>query len=106
VPAEADNAWIIGRPVGLTTVYLICSRQPFSQTAKTLAAQLPRAVPAKTMEMVSLPAPLDVAQDLLQDLHEASSERVKAMGLAQDSTWALAVEDWATLPFVYYVEST
>ena len=106
VPAATEEAWGIRHPVGLTTAYLVCCHQPFEKTAAVMATQLPGALPAKVTEVLSLPKPLEVVQHVLEDLHDASVNTVKAIGLPQESNWALAAEDWATLPFVYSVEST
>jgi len=46
--------------------------------------------------------PLEVAQALLQDLHQASAVPTQSFNIATD-LFALDVSSWATLSFLYQV---
>jgi hypothetical protein len=49
-----------------------------------------------------LPNPLEIAQAVLQDLHQASDIAAKVVGATPES-FALDVKAWAGLRFVYQV---
>ncbi|MER3432227.1 MAG: peptidase C14 [Leptolyngbya sp. ERB_1_1] len=84
--------WMLQPPSGLSEIYLICSRAPFQQAQALLGSG--------TGFVRSLPNFLDVAQAVLQDLHQAgeSSPWVNAPDL-----FALNVSTWATFRFSYQV---
>ncbi len=88
-------AWVVQRPIGLTETHLICSRAPFSQTQTLLAETFKQNSELGTI--CPLPNSLEVAQAVLQDLHQAS--QVTAPG----DTYALDVNAWATFRFSYQV---
>ncbi|MFM7424155.1 MAG: caspase family protein [Elainella sp.] len=83
--------------VGLAETYLLCSIAPFSQAERALS---PKA--AKPEQMITLSRPLEVAQAILQDLHQASVSRLPAADLPSDA-YALEMSAWASLGFVYPV---
>jgi hypothetical protein len=96
---SAPFQWTLRSP-GLTTTYLICSRAPFSQTLAILEPSLRSA--GDTPALYSLANPLEVAQAVLQDLHQASQPAAQVAGAAAD-TFALDVNAWAALRFVYQI---
>jgi hypothetical protein len=100
--------WIIHGPTGLTTVYLILSRQPFNQTLTTLET-VARQI-GDVQQVAALPDLLEVAHGVLQDLHQASAmgkARIKTIAAQvteiPEESLALDVNAWATLRFTYRV---
>jgi len=89
---QAPTDWMLQPPSGLSETYLICSRAPFQQAQAVLGSG--------TGFVRSLPNFLDVAQAVLQDLHQASepSPWINAPDL-----FALNVSTWATFCFSYQV---
>lgn len=100
---QAKNSlqWTVRGPVGLVETYLIFSPAPFSQTLATLEAAMR---PMGEVQRLGAPAnPLEVAQALLQDLHQASAVPTQSLNISPD-TFALDVNRWATLSFLYQVK--
>ncbi|MGE5656145.1 MAG: caspase family protein [Actinomycetota bacterium] len=92
--------WMIHGPSGLVETQIIVSQTPFTQT---LAALDGGVQPVRdTQALRVLLKPLKVAQAVLQDLHNASLAGVQKAGIATDD-FALDVNAWATLSFVYRV---
>ncbi len=91
--------WVVRSPIGLTETHLICSRQPFSQTQTLLAATL-RSSPESGI-IRSIPNALEVAQAVLQDIHQASQSTLPGAVLGE--TYALNMKAWTTFRFVYQV---
>ncbi|WP_414583324.1 caspase family protein [Scytonema sp. PCC 10023] len=91
--------WVVQGPTSLSETQLIFSTAPFTQSLSALeAAKHPKAEQQRIQPLIS---PLEVAQAVLQDLHNASA--VKDMnGTAADS-YVLDVNNWASLSFVYQV---
>ena len=88
-------AWVVQSPIGLTETHLICSRAPFSQTQTLLAEAFKQNSELGTIR--PLPNSLEVAQAVLQDLHQASQVTVPG------DTYAFDVNAWATFRFSYQV---
>ncbi len=91
--------WVVQSPIGLTETHLICSRNPFSQTQTLLAATLRSSSEPGIIRSIS--NPLEVAQAVLKDLHQASQSTIP--GLALGETYALDMNVWTTFRFVYQV---
>ncbi|HIK42683.1 hypothetical protein [Thermoleptolyngbya sp. M55_K2018_002] len=100
---------------GLAEIFLILSVAPFRRTL----AGLPIAPGATPRQAIALPNPLDVAQSILQDLHDATSDATSSDATSTDSSslgsfpsnfpgdfYALDVTRWATLHLMYRVEAT
>jgi hypothetical protein len=92
--------WTLNGPPGLAETYLICSRAPLTQTQTVLEAALHGV--GNNPAFYPLPNPLEVAQAVLQDLHQASDTAVQAVGTSSD-TFVLDVNNWASLHFVYQI---
>jgi hypothetical protein len=99
VPQTTSANWMVQSPVGVAETHLVCSRAPFSQTYQILD-EVPGKVAAH--QLAVLPKPLDVVQALLQDIHQASSALLPTGEIPADM-YALDVNAWATLSFVYQV---
>ncbi|MBE9012414.1 caspase family protein [Pseudanabaenaceae cyanobacterium LEGE 13415] len=82
--------WIVQAPSGLSEIYLICSRAPFQQTQALLGSSVGFVRPLSNF--------LDVAQAVLQDLHQASNTSMTAPDL-----FGLDMTSWATFRFLYQV---
>jgi hypothetical protein len=99
--------WVIPGPSGLAEVQLICSRAPFTKAIALLESS--RRLKAESEQIRDLLNPLEVAQAVLQDLHASSATLATTSASALDSTntvsdtYALDVNAWATLSFIYQV---
>ncbi|OKH35900.1 hypothetical protein NIES2119_19105 [[Phormidium ambiguum] IAM M-71] len=99
VPAtESPFKWVVQGPPGMVEIKLIFSRSPFSQTLETLE----NAKISAFGRVTNLPNPLEVARSILNDLHQASGNMTEAIATPPDS-WALDVNNWATLSFIYQI---
>jgi hypothetical protein len=100
--------WVVPNPTGLAEIQLICSRTPF--TKALIALEAARRPTGEGDRIGDLFNPLDVAQAVLQDLHQASltttarttSSTPDTISTVSD-TYALDVNAWATLSFIYQV---
>ena len=99
IPQTASGAgWVIPEPVGQAETQLIFSIAPFTQTLATLEADKhPRTEQHQINKLLN---PLEVAQALLQDLHNASG---LGETIAPSDSYVLDVNAWASLNFVYQV---
>jgi len=101
VPRTSDAfEWVIRGPAGLSTTYLILSREPLNQTLAVLEPILRQN--DDSQQIAPLPNVLEVVQSVLQDLNRVSAGGTEAVGL-QTKDLALDVNAWATLRFVYQV---
>ncbi|MUG98193.1 DUF4384 domain-containing protein [Scytonema sp. UIC 10036] len=91
--------WVVQAPASLAETQLIFSTAPFTQTL----AALETTKPPKAEQQRIQPAmnPLEVAQAVLQDLHNASA--VSDMNGTASDSYVLDVNQWASLSFVYQV---
>jgi hypothetical protein len=107
VPQPPSLEWAISAPAGLAEIHLFASRASFTQTLAAMSSGR-RSQREGVSELFN---PLVVARALLQDLHQASallkqnaiaSVSGENLGISSDS-YALDVNAWATLSFVYQV---
>lgn len=107
---SADSEWVIRAPDSLSENQLIFSSAPFTQTLAALQVAMH---PKEGQEHIGvLLNPLEVAQAVLQDLHNASAiatlsrpsgnASTETISPAAD-TYALDVNAWASLNFMYHV---
>lgn len=104
----ATSDLVVPGPVGLAEIQLICSRAPFTKARAALEAA--GASKGEGERMGDLFNPLEVAQAVMEDLHKASvlstartsSYTPDSTGTVSD-TYALDVNAWATLSFIYQV---
>ena len=94
------NGWAVSGPIGLTETLIIFSESPFAQTLAAIEAEMQQARDALPIRV--LLNPLNVVRAVLEDLHAASIPGVQKVGISTDD-WALDVNVWATLSFVYRV---
>lgn len=91
--------WVVNGPTGLVETHLIFSLLPLKQTYSTLQS---KSIPHNgSYRLNALPNPLEVAQAVLQDLHQPDSISNKTD--APTDVYALDVQTWATLSFIYEV---
>jgi hypothetical protein len=91
--------WVVNGPIGLVETHLILSTLPLQQTYTTLQS---KAIPNNaTYRLNAIPNPLEVAQAVLQDLHQPNSVSNKTD--APTDVYALDMGTWATLSFIYEV---
>jgi hypothetical protein len=100
LPQSSGSNWIIQGPTGLAEIKLICSRSPF--TKGLLALEAARRAKRQGERIGDLFNPLPVVRAMLQDLHNASAISPDLVGTTSDS-YALDVNAWATLSFIYQV---
>jgi hypothetical protein len=98
---QADNSWKwkVSDTVGINTLYAIFAVKPFEQTLKALATQ--QNIKLDQQQVLNVVNPHIVLQALMQDLHAASS--VSSKLLPSSDVYALDVNCWASLSFVYEV---
>lgn len=100
LPNIDRSTWRVAGPMGLTEIYLICSRRPFEKTLKVLETS--QVFNHERNPIFTLAQPLDVAQAILDDLDQASAVERLLLNNSPDS-YALDVNAWATLTFIYQV---
>ena len=101
IPESKDSwKWKVSELVGITTVYAVFSVQPFEQTLTNLATQ--QNLKLDREQVLNVPQPLAAIKAMLRDLHAASSVAHKIIGSNTD-VYALDVNNWATLNFIYEV---
>ena len=94
------NGWAVSGLIGLAETMIIFSENPFAQTLAAIEAEMQQTRDALPIRV--LLNPLNVARAVLEDLHAASIPGVQKVGISTDD-WALDVNVWATLSFVYRV---
>jgi Caspase domain len=96
---SAGMEWIVQAPKFWYESQLIFSTAPFSQTLATLGVTKNPA--AQKHRISPLLNPVEVAQAVLEDLHEASV--VTEISSISTDVYALDVNSWASFSFVYQV---
>jgi len=99
LPQSSASNWVIQEPPGLAEIQLICSRTPFTKSLMALDSARRKREGERIGDLFN---PLEVARSVLQDLHNASAVAPELMGTTSDS-YALDVNAWATLSFIYQV---
>lgn len=98
---RAENReWILGARSGLAENLIVFSNAPFLQTLEELEGDITAMKESQNIPILG--KPLNAANAVLQDLHNGSLKRVETAGIVTDN-WALDVDAWATLNFVYRV---
>lgn len=101
VPETEDSwKWKVSDLTGITSIYAIFSVQPFEQTLANLAAQ--QNLKLDREQVLNVPQPVSAIKTVLQDLHAASSVDSQIINSNTD-VYALDVNNWATLNFIYEV---
>ncbi|OUL33810.1 caspase family protein [Nostoc sp. 106C] len=98
--SAAASEWVIAGPAYECEHQLIFSTTPFTETLTTLETAKNSTTDQQPIGPVL--NPLEVAQAILQDLHNASPVKAEINGTAADS-YVLDVNNWATLSFNFQV---
>ncbi|MBW4560385.1 MAG: caspase family protein [Mojavia pulchra JT2-VF2] len=98
--AAATSGWVIPGPAYECEHQLILSTYPFSETLTNL--ETAKNLTTDQQPIGPLLNPLEVAQALLQDLHNASPVKAEINSTVTDS-YALDVNNWASLSFSFQV---
>ena len=100
-PTENSWKWKVSESPGINTLYVMLSVQPFTETLKAFANQ--QNFKLDQQQVLNVTNPITVVNALMQDLHNTSSVATKL--LPNEDVYALDVNSWATLKFVYEVTS-
>jgi Domain of unknown function (DUF4384) len=95
----ATSDWVM-QAAGLAETHVIFSRSPLTQAYQILEASEHSKADAHRIAL--LQNSLEVAQAILQDLHQASTDTIPKIDLPAE-TYAIDVNAWATLSFIYQV---
>ncbi len=95
---SGTGSWVVHGQAGLTETQVIFSSSPFTKTFSALSGSLRPQGDAQPL--IPVTNPLAIAQAILQDLHAASVVSLANPGPSPDR-WALHVDHWATLSFIY-----
>lgn len=104
-PATVDSQWVMRKPTGVTEHQLIFSTAKFSQTVAALGIAGQNTEDSQYIGALS--NPLEVAQAMMLDLHNASATQGRTTASNTDtvssteSLYSLDVNHWASLSFVY-----
>jgi hypothetical protein len=99
IPQSTPSDWTLQGPPGVVENYVIFSRAPLTHTYSALEISMRSKGDARRVS--TLANPLEVAQAVLRDLNQASLLPSKAE--VPTDTYALDLDTWATLSFVYQV---
>jgi Caspase domain len=97
----ASQVWRASNITGLNQAFLVVTRQPLTQTLAMQTTMLKSALPSAIAGFIPLPSPLPVIQKLFEDLHQASLPATEPLGIEPQNAWALDIDAWASLQFVY-----
>lgn len=100
VPGAGAYGSTVSGPIGLAETQIIFSAAPFDRTFAALEGEMQQVRDAQSVRVLS--NPLKVARAVLEDLHAASIPGAMNAGISTDD-FALDVNVWATLSFVYRV---
>ena len=102
IPPESDSwKWKVSESPGINTLYVMLSVRPFTETRKALASQ--QNFKLDQQQVLNVTNPVTVINAVMQDLHDTSA--VAAELLPNEDVYALNVNSWATLKFIYEVSS-
>ena len=95
---SGTGSWVVHGQAGLTETQVIFSSSPFTKTFSALSGFMRPQGDAQPL--IPVTNPLAIAQAILQDLHTASIASLPNANTSPDR-WALHVDHWATLSFIY-----
>jgi hypothetical protein len=97
----ASQTWKASGFTDLNKTFIVCTRQPLGQTLAVQANGMRSMLPSISSGFAPLLNPLAIAQALFADLHQASLPTTSALGITGKNVWALDVQEWTTLQFIY-----
>ncbi len=95
---SGTGSWVVHGQAGLTETQVIFSSSPFTKTFSALSGFMRPQGDAQPL--IPVTNPLAIVQAILQDLHTASLASLPNANTSPDR-WALHVDHWATLSFIY-----
>lgn len=103
-PTEGSVIWRLARIGGLSCIHVVASLQPFTETWQTLAVNLPKTSPTKTVggQILELHNFQTVIQSLLKDLQQSPAALPTNLNFNNDA-YCLDTQTWTTLIFRYRV---
>lgn len=102
IPSPSTTSeWIVRGAIAPAETHLIFSRSPFAKTTAVLNASMPSRNSASRVSIVH--NPLEVARAILDDLHHATKAASDRPLEFSPDAYALNVNDWATLSFMYRI---
>jgi hypothetical protein len=101
-PTENSWKWTVSESPGINTLYVVLSVQPFTETLTAFASQ--QNFKLDRQQVLNVTNSISVINALMQDLHNTSSVAPKL--LHSEDVYALDVNSWATLKFVYEVTNS
>lgn len=103
IPAPENSwKWKVADAPGINTLYIVMSVKPFTETLKAFASQ--QNFKLDQQQVLNVTNPISVINSLMQDLHNSS--QVAAELLPNEDVYALDVNSWTTLKFVYEVSNS
>ena len=98
---QVENSWKWKVPdsVGINTLYVVLTLNPWHQTLLALATQ--QNIKSNQQQILNVVNPHLVLEKVMEDLHSISS--VDHELLPKEDVYALDVHNWATLSFVYEI---
>ncbi|MEL6785852.1 MAG: caspase family protein [Cyanobacteria bacterium J06607_15] len=99
---ESSWKWKVSESAGINTLYVLSSLKPFTETLKAFANQ--QNFKLDQQQVLNVTNPSAVARAIMQDLHNTSA--VADELLPGENVYALNVNSWATLKFVYEVTNS
>ena len=103
IPPESNSwKWKVSESPGINTLYVVLSVKPFTKTLKAFANQ--KNFKLDQQQVLNVSNPIAVVSALMEDLHDNSS--VDTNLLPNEDVYALDVNSWATLKFVYEVTNS
>lgn len=99
---QSNNTWQwkITQSLGIAKIYLIMSIKPFTNTLKLIEQQTTSK--PDNPQIINLLDPLKIVQAILQDLHINSAVASEILA-DKNAVYALDVNNWTTLKFLYDV---
>ena len=101
-PLESSWKWKVSESPGINTLYVVLSVKPFTKTVKAFANQ--KNFKLDQQQVLNVTNPIAVVNALMEDLHDNSSVATEL--LPNENVYALDVNSWATLKFVYEVSNS
>lgn len=97
------NEYVVRGPEGVATTYVLVSRHPFEKGLDAIASKIRQSSSNTSPVVARLVNPLEVTQQVLQDLHDGSTPTAEQMGIESDNHWVWDVDQWATFQFTHEV---
>lgn len=102
LPSETDGFDLYG-PSGIGNIYILFTNTPLPLADKAINVATKNTNKGTQPKFVKLSDPIDLSENLLTDLHQASAEAVAAAEISDDKVWILSMGSWAALKFTYHV---